>query len=97
MTEINNGKNNWLILYKYYHFYNQIRFQTDYSNTGDTENQNDRVRKQYESLPYPLVSEDYLKKEEEYYLSYKEPIVLSPSMRLEKLNHYLYQGRETFR
>ena len=65
--------------------------------TGDTETQNDRVKKQYENLPYPPVSENYLKKEEEHYRTRKEPIQEVSSIRLEKLNHYLYQGGETFR
>ena len=58
---------------------------------------NDLVTNQYEKLPYPRVTEKYLKNEEEFYKTNKEPIQISPVVRLEKLNHYLYQGGESFR
>ena len=58
---------------------------------------NDRVQIQFEKLPYPRVTEKYLEYEEEFYKTHKEPIQISPAMKLEKQNHYLYQGGESFR
>ena len=57
----------------------------------------DRVHKQYERLPYPRVTEKDLRMEEEFYETHKEPVQFSLAVRLEKLNHYLYQGGESFR
>ena len=57
----------------------------------------DGVQKQYERLPYPRMTEHDLRMEEKYYETSNKPIQFSPSVRLEKLNHYLYHGGENFR
>ena len=63
---------------------------------GDTTTENDVVQKQYENLPYPGLSEKFLSHEEEWYTTNKSPLYIYPSDRLQKLNHYLYQGNESF-
>ena len=63
---------------------------------GDTTTGNDMVKKQYESLPYPPVSEQFLSAEEEWYATKQAPMRVMPSDRLQKLNHYLYRGNESF-
>ena len=57
----------------------------------------DEVQKQYERLPYPRMTEKDLRMEEKHYEAHNEPIQFSPTVRLEKLNHYLYHGGENFR
>ena len=57
----------------------------------------DKVIKQYENLPYPEFSDTELKTEEQFY---KEdtitPISTYTAYTLEKTNHYMHQGRQTF-
>ena len=60
--------------------------------------ENDPVTRQYETLPYPPVSDKDLKEEELYYRKYKDSIRLSHSSNsLENINHYLHRGNENFR
>ena len=68
----------------------------DHSSWGDTTTQNDAVIKQYEKLPYPAFPENVLSREEKWYATNKSPLYIAPSDRLQKLNHYLYQGNESF-
>ena len=65
---------------------------------GDTITSNDLVTRHYENLPYPQVKEEDLLKEEEYYKDEPtKPLTIYPTHLLEKLNHFLYQGKENFR
>ena len=65
---------------------------------GDTTTQDDKVKKQYENLPYPEIDEKSLSDEEKYYSgSYDALYDDHPSLRLQKLDHFLYQGNESFR
>ena len=66
---------------------------------GDTLTQDDVVRKQYRSLPYPEISEDEIVKT---YNHYKGELRHIPYMRivaqeLESLNHFLYKGKSNFK
>ena len=68
-------------------------------NTGDTTNQDDIVRRQYSSLPYPAVTEDNLFLEKNHYdrkLENIRPYGISQQLALEKINHYLYNGDNDF-
>ena len=72
--------------------------QIELRNDGDTLTSNDLVMKQYRSLPYPKISEEYILKEEGYYrLDKNTPKHTAPSQTLEKINHYLNRGNEDFR
>ena len=64
----------------------------------DTLSQDDSVRNQYASLPYPTVTEQHLEREKKYYDSddFKTPYIRSFALTLERLNHFLYNGRNTF-
>ena len=65
---------------------------------GDTLTGNDLVTRQYESLPYPRVSEKDISEEEEYYKNDAETLmVIFPTNTLENINHYLHRGNENFR
>ena len=69
----------------------------------DTLSQNDIVRNQYLTLPYPAVSEEELRNEKIYYDTIyktgirKLPYIVNYGISFEALNHYLYKGRNTFR
>ena len=75
----------------------QHRFRLKGSQLGDTLTRDDKVKQQYESLPYPVLGDETLFNEEKYYASNKTFYVDAPSLRLEKLNHFLYRGNENFR
>ena len=66
---------------------------------GDTTNENDIVRQQYISLPYPAVSSNDLAAEKHYYKNtqIKSPYVVLFAFALERLNHFLFKGRNNFR
>ena len=65
---------------------------------GDTITSNDLVTKQYEALPYPEFNEDDILREKTYYnLEGRKPMYVFPSIALEVMNHYLFQGNEDFR
>ena len=56
--------------------------------------------KQYESMPYPGLSDKEISDEAQYYK--KEGVISTPfnyykSIALENTNHYLHQGGETFK
>ena len=59
----------------------------------------DLVQKQYLSFPYPNVSSQHIETEQRYYQSLKRntPISTYPSLDLEMVNHYLYQGENGFK
>ena len=64
---------------------------------GDTLAETDLVTKQYENLPYPLVTKNELLLEEEWYKNDKETLrITSKSNTLPKSNHYLHKGNENF-
>jgi hypothetical protein len=64
---------------------------------GDTLAENDLVKKQYETLPYPPVTKNKLLREEEWYKKDKEgPFPTAKSITLPKSNHYLHKGNENF-
>ena len=71
---------------------------TDLTGNGDTTSQNDLVRKQYSSLPYPAVREADFFSEKEYYDSglASRPYSINPPLILEQMNHFLYSGGNTF-
>ena len=66
---------------------------------SETISQADKVRQQYLSLPYPLVSLDELNVEYEYYQSPQRnvPYATYHSGALEYTNHFLYRGSNNFR
>ena len=59
----------------------------------------DLVQKQYISFPYPNVSSQDIEMEQSYYQSVKRntPIGTYPSLDLEMVNHFLYQGENGFK
>ena len=65
---------------------------------SDSVSTNDLVKKQYSILPYPTVGYDTIRREHMYYLSDNSnyPISSHYSLKLEYLNHYLYQGQNNF-
>ena len=64
---------------------------------GDTSTFNDLVTKQYENLPYPGFSRLEISKEEKHYKKNIEtPFAISFAHTLEKHNHYLHRGDESF-
>ena len=72
---------------------------TKYFENGDTITQNDAVRIQYGSLPYPPVTEKYMRDEEHHYNTAERgaPFYTMPSIKLDNLNNFLYQGSQAFR
>ena len=49
------------------------------------------------TLPYPAFGEERISIEESHYKKDKSiPIGIAPAHTLEKLNHYLYRGKENF-
>ena len=66
---------------------------------GDTNSQDDIVRSQYSTLPYPAVNENDLRKEKSYYTNYRlrsRPYAIYRQIALENINHYLYNGTNEF-
>ena len=64
---------------------------------GDTLAENDRVKNQYENLPYPPVTENELLMEDEWYKDDQETLMwTAKGHTLQKSNHYLHQGNENF-
>ena len=53
---------------------------------------------QYLHLPYPTIRYDTIETEYKYYRSQNSdyPLSVQYSMKLEDLNHYLYQGQNNF-
>ena len=78
-------------------FYNKRYLGYQGANLGDTKTSEDKVRQQYESLPYPGLSNQTLFAEASHYSKHKSPYLEAHSIRLEKLNHYLYGGNYSFR
>ena len=68
----------------------------------DTITKDDALKKQYESLPYPAVSVSAIEQEELHYkqniksLQNLRPFVIWPAIALEQINHFLFQGSNTF-
>ena len=73
--------------------------QLQISTVFDTLTQDDSVRKQYSSLPYPAVSRRELKAERQYYKIRQNtrPYKTFFAFTFESLNHYLYKGKSNFR
>ena len=68
--------------------------------TGDTLSQSDMVANQYLNLPYPAVSNEELAEQQTFYKSKageSYPMRLYPTMTLENLNHFLFNGSQNFR
>ena len=64
----------------------------------DGKSEDDIVRNQYKLLPYPPVSEEQLKKEEQFYLENRNRMYHNYNiLDLESLNHHLYRGQNDFR
>ena len=96
ITTTNASYSNAQFCDKYYK-HNRIRPQIS---EGEEQDSNiDLVRKQYLSFPYPYVSQQYIQMEQKYYQSPKRniPITTYPSIALEMVNHYLYQGENGFK
>ena len=70
-----------------------------FSRVSDTLSQDDIVRNQYSSLPYPAVSKRELAVESQYYKNKQKttPYNMIFAFTLESLNHYLYKGQNQFR
>ena len=67
--------------------------------SGDTNSQDDNVRNQYSSLPYPAVRKDHFLKEQNYYKNdslRNIPYAIYPPIGLEYINHFLYNGVNDF-
>ena len=66
---------------------------------SDTLTEDDIVRNQYLSFPYPAVSKQEIAKERQYYKNKQNatPYNTKFALMLESLNHYLYKGEESFR
>ena len=73
--------------------------QSDETTGSDTLTQDDIVRNQYSSLPYPAVSKRELAAELQYYKNTQNitPYNMIFAFTLESLNHYLYKGEKNFR
>ena len=69
----------------------------DILDNGDTLSGNDLVIRHYENLPYPPFGEDEIAKEVNYYKNMTSTFSNYPSVRLEKVNHFLRKGSENFR
>ena len=66
---------------------------------SDTIDKIDLVRKQYELLPYPIVTQKQIQMMKRYYEDDQRNIPLSdffPSSTLEYMNHFLYRGQNHF-
>ena len=66
---------------------------------GDSIDHEDVVKKQYSSLPYPEVAQATLDREYEHYNVYmkQHPYYTVPTIKLENLNQFLYDGKFDFR
>ena len=69
---------------------------------SDTLSKDDSVRKQYLSLPYPAVPEHALRAEYNHYKGRKKRTKVQPyqpvlGIDLERLNHFLFEGKQNFR
>ena len=73
--------------------------QSDETTIYDTLTQDDKVRNQYLSLPYPSVSKRELTAEWQYYKNRQNTTPYNEfyAFTLESLNHYLYKGENNFR
>ena len=70
--------------------------------TLEEETENDKVQKQYENLPYPPVTEEFLREEERFYTTHQEAKPIFSCAKVEqqsfhKLNYSLYGGKDDFR
>ena len=70
---------------------------SDILDNGDTLSANDLVVRQYENLPFPPFGEDRIVEEENWYRNETTHLRSFPSIRLEKINHFLRRGKENFR
>ena len=58
----------------------------------------DPVQKQYETLPYPFISEKDIKEEQYYYKTNENTIMgYFNSESPDNINHYLHRGNQNFR
>ena len=69
---------------------------------SDTLSKDDSVRKQYLSLPYPAIPEHALRAEYNHYNGRKKRTKVQPyqpvlGIDLERLNHFLFEGKQNFR
>ena len=74
-----------------------FRSPKDILDQGDTLSSNDLVTRQYENLPYPPFTEADMLREEIWYKNETATYFAFPSIRLEKVNHFLHKGEENFR
>ena len=80
-------------------FDNNYRLLESVDRRGDIIDHEDVVRKQYSSLPYPEVAQATLDKEYDHYNVYikQYPYYTVPTLKLENLNQFLYEGKFHFR
>ena len=64
----------------------------------DTLSQDDIVRKQYELLPYPSVTNEEIEELQKHYNGHDRhlPYITYPINELDVVNHFLYKGRNNF-
>ena len=72
--------------------YDDISYSTDYNTYVDS------VQQQYSELPYPPFDENQIKQEAKYYdlRPNIRPNFVSNVNDLETLNHFIFEGKETF-
>lgn len=86
----------------------KVEHHVTLANAYDTLTQDDIVRNQYLTLPYPAITPEELKVEKKYYdkkessvTAYGElrtaPFRVSPGLTLEAINHFLFRGKNNFR
>ena len=76
-----------------------IQYNSNPTWSGDTTGQDDIVRKQYSSLPYPAVGKTDLTNEQNYYNNgslRNIPYAIYSPIALEYINHFLYNGANDF-
>ena len=76
-----------------------IENMSKFENSWDTFTQDDIVKKQYSSLPYPEISQDEIVLAHSHYNGeFKHiPIRRPVAENLESLNHFLYKGESNFK
>ena len=76
-----------------------IENMSKFENSWDTFTQDDIVKKQYSSLPYPEISQDEILMAHNHYEGeFKHiPIRRPVAENLESLNHFLYKGENNFK
>ena len=88
------------VFYRFLSFYKNFTDYENFSPIYDTIGGADSVSRQYETLPYPGFSDKRLSAEDEFYEENgngNKVFHINQQHTLEKHNHYLHQGRQSFR